>query len=158
MFKIVLVKGHSMAPTLDAGDRVLAWTPFSKRLFRRGNIVTLCPFHIRLTDKNRPQAEFQSTIAFLEYELPELFIKRIVGLPGDTIRISATQLPQHTMSAIDPRAIRHGDELLWHIPEDHIFVRGDGVQSGDSITWGPIPLIRLRQIVLCRFPSLQRIQ
>jgi signal peptidase I len=160
MFKIVLVKGCSMTPTLQNGERVLAWTPFSRRQFKRGSIVTLHRFfdvHVHLTDEQRAQPGFQKALAALEREPQELLIKRLVGLPGDTVRVPAGQLSPGKLPTIDPQAMRCGDEFVWHVPKGQVFVRGDGVQSGDSVSWGPIPITHLEQIVLCRFPSFERI-
>jgi signal peptidase I len=157
MFKIVLINGYSMTPTLQSGERVLAWTPFSKRLFRQGNLVTLRHFHIRLTDEQRAQPRYRAAVAVLERDPPELLIKRLIGLPGDTVRIPVSHLSSNAAATVDPQAVRRGDELLWGIPADHVFVRGDGQVSNDSVAWGPIPFEKLDQIVLCRFPSFQRI-
>ncbi len=157
MLAIVLINGSSMTPTLQSGERVLAWTPFSKRLFKRGNIVTLRHFHIHLTDEQRSQPRYRAAVALIERDPPEILIKRLVGLPGDTVRVSLAQLSSHALTTVDPQAIRQGDNLLWHVSAGHVFVRGDGQVSNDSVAWGSIPFAKLNQIVLCRFPSFQRI-
>ncbi len=157
MFKIVLVNGQSMAPTLQNGARLVAWTPFAWRFFKREAIVTLSHFRIQLPADKQAQLRFRAAMASIAEECSELFIKRLIGLPGDTVRIATSNLAPHAVVAVDPQAIRYGDELLWHIPEGHIFVRGDGRQSNDSVAWGPIPIEKLDQIVLCRFPSFKRI-
>lgn len=157
MFKIVLVNGQSMSPTLLNGERVLAWTPFAKQFFKRGTIVTLSHFHMQLPANKRSHPAFHAAVVSIEQEQSELFVKRIIGLPGDTVRISIDQLPPHALATVDPQVICNGSELLWHIPDGQVFVRGDGQQSNDSIAWGAIPFEKLDQIVLCRFPSFQRI-
>jgi signal peptidase I len=157
MLKIVSINGQSMIPTLQNGERVLAWTPFARHFFKRGAIVTLSHFHIHLPADKKNQPGFQAAMAAIAQERAELFIKRLVGLPGDTVRIPVSQLSSHTLASADRQAIRCGDELLWHIPAGHVFVHGDGQVSNDSVAWGPIPFEKLDQIVLCRFPSFQRI-
>jgi signal peptidase I len=157
MLKIVIIDGKSMMPALQSGERVLAWTPFSKRLFRRGSLVTLRHFPIRLTAEQRSQPRYQAAIAVLERDPSGLLIKRLVGLPGDTVRIPLSRLSPHALATVDPQAMRRDDELLWHVPTGHVFVRGDNQVSNDSVTWGPIPFVKLNQLVLCRFPSFQRI-
>jgi signal peptidase I len=157
MLKIIVVNGQSMSPTLPSGDRVLAWTPFARRFFKRGVIVTLSHFHIHLPADKQNQPGFRAATAAIVQEQSELFIKRLVGLPGDTVRIPLSQLSPHSLVTVDPQAARRSDELVWHVPAGHVFVRGDGLQSNDSVAWGPIPFEKLDQIVLCRFPSFQRI-
>ena len=157
MLKIVSVNGQSMSPTLRSGDRVLAWTPFTRRFFKRGAIVTLSHFHIHLPAGKQNHPGFQAATAAIAQERAELFIKRLVGLPGDTVRIPLSQLSPHGLVTVDPQAVRQDDEFLWRIPAGYVFVRGDGQVSNDSVAWGPIPFEKLDQIVLCRFPSFQRI-
>jgi signal peptidase I len=156
MLRIVKVSGESMAPTLESGERVLAWTPFSKQCFKRGKIVTLSyPGHPSSVQYYHSSS--YTRIAALKHRQPELFIKRILGLPGDTVRIPADQLAFHILDAAGLRIEQDGDELVWSIPDEHVFVRGDGLYSSDSVTWGPIPITQLQQIVFCQFPSFRRI-
>ncbi|GIK56284.1 MAG: hypothetical protein BroJett015_19470 [Chloroflexota bacterium] len=157
MFKIVLVSGQSMIPTLRHGERVLAWTPFARQFFKRGEIVTLSHVHLHLPTDTQSDAGFRTPIAGIQQEQPELFVKRIMGLPGDTVRIPVHQLSHHIPAAVDPQARRDGSDWVWRIPDDHVFIRGDGPYSTDSVVWGPVPFTQLRQVVLCRFPSFQRI-
>lgn len=157
MLKIVSITGQSMTPTLQNGERVLAWTPFASRFFKRGVIVTLshCPIHLPAGKQNQPG--FRAAMATIAEEHSELFVKRLVGLPGDTMRIPVTRLSPHALATIDPQAEQQGNDFLWHVPAGHVFVRGDSRQSNDSVTWGPISFEKLHQIVLCRFPAFQRI-
>jgi signal peptidase I len=156
MFKIVQVKGQSMAPTLQGGERVLAWTPFSKRLFRCGHIVTLLRSNTNLLDARPTQEDFRVVATTLKPKTT-LYIKRIIGMPGSVVLIPIARMSGLAISTIDPQAVQHEDRFQWHVPQGHVFVCGDGIDSGDSISWGSIPISQLRQVVLCRFPSFQRI-
>lgn len=158
MFKLVVVTGNSMVPTLENGERVLAWTPFSKRYFRRGGIVTLS--YLFMNTSADPYSYFGSCtqMTTLKQRRTELFIKRILGLPGDTVRIPVDQLTSYVLDTAGPLANQDNGDLVWQVPDGHVFVRGDGLHSSDSLTWGPIPMSQLQQIILCRFPSLKRIQ
>ncbi|MEH1906651.1 MAG: hypothetical protein V7L05_08485, partial [Nostoc sp.] len=42
--------------------------------------------------------------------------------------------------------------LVWTVPENHCFVRGDGLVSMDSLIVGPIPLSALTGIAVMKLP------
>lgn len=144
-----------MSPTLRNGEQVLAYTPLRPVRFRRGSIVTLRQFNLWLDEHIRAHPNFAEWLEASKVNFSELFLKRVIGLPYDIIRIPKRQL---ATEYIDRKSIFDGMDYIWHIPAGHVFVRGDGVDSVDSISWGPIPISALRQIVLCRYPSLRRIR
>ena len=131
MFKIVLIKGYSMTPTLQHGERVLVWTPLFRRQFRRGAIVTLHHLKVQvfLTEEQRVQPGFQKALAALEREPPELLIKRLAGLPGDKVRVPVAQLSPGQVATIHPHAVRCGDKFVWRIPAGHVFVRATACRA-----------------------------
>jgi signal peptidase I len=85
---------------------------------------------------------------------PTKFIKRLTGLPGDTISIRISELDQRLRVILPAKYATH-DVLVWHIPPGHCFVRGDGQFSGDSVIWGPIPIKFLTGLVLLKLRSNQ---
>jgi signal peptidase I len=124
------IPSPSMEPTLQEGDRVLV-NKLSYRLHdvHRGDIVVF----------ERPPAAESADPA---HDIPDL-IKRVIGLPGDTIearadgfvyindhRLDESYLPDGTRTTNLPRQ---------EVPEGEVFVMGDNrTNSADSREFGPI--------------------
>jgi signal peptidase I len=116
----IRVDGSSMEPTLHSGEFVIV----NKLAYKignpsRGDIVV---FHF----PRDPEQEY---------------IKRIVGLPGDQVKISQgrvyvnDQLVDEPFIAADPAY-----EGNWSVPESQLFVLGDNRNnSSDSHNWGTVP-------------------
>jgi len=75
-------------------------------------------------------------------DLQRRFIKRIIGLPGDTIRVEAGQvyvngqLLEEPYIAAQPRYTGQ-----WEVGEQEVFVLGDNRNnSSDSQNWGMLPV------------------
>ncbi|MGA7732927.1 MAG: signal peptidase I [Chloroflexia bacterium] len=133
---VIAVEGRSMYPTLNDGDRVLAvrfdvcprWLRSllrPERRLNRGRIVLVSPWLL-------PSANLKDLNA------TTVFIKRIIGVGGDTVVTSITDMdrelwPDH-LAAHDSEGKR-----TWHIPPGHFFVLSDNLPGGyDSLTWGPV--------------------
>jgi signal peptidase I len=122
-----LVKGESMEPTLNNHDVVLTEKiSLYKNELSRGEIIV---FDARPYEK-------------------ELYIKRIIGLPGDTVeirdglvyvngnRLSEGYLKTNTYTSMDMKVV---------VPEDKIFVLGDNREvSNDSRFIGPIEIKKIK--------------
>ena len=117
-FQISIINGHSMEPQLQDGQRVLVnKLVYSFHQPERGDIIV---FH--LTDS--PEAD--------------PYIKRIIGLPGETVEIKERTVYIHKNGNILPLdepyievpAIRpfEGDV----IPKDEYFVLGDNRNNSDD--------------------------
>ena len=112
------VSGLSMAPRIASGEFVLINT-ISYRLHapQRGDIIA-----------------FRH-----DSDAPEIFIKRVIGLPGDRVAIdhgrvfvNGAQLPEPYVRFADNRSF---PEAL--VPPDSLYVLGDNrVDSNDSRFWG----------------------
>lgn len=144
------IPSESMEPTLDVGQRVLV-----NRIFTRlgddpdrGDVVVFHP--PAGADNNQcgaPQKKGQACGLPTPDEGDTNFIKRVVGLPGDTLAIKNgipivngkpyegdfDIRPCHGLGDCDfPKPIT--------IPPDHYFMMGDNRgASDDSRFWGPVP-------------------
>ncbi|HEX4760714.1 MAG TPA: signal peptidase I [Thermoleophilaceae bacterium] len=142
------IPSGSMEPTLDIGQRVLVdrvTQHFSS--FHRGDIVVFKPPKGADTDDcgvNHPATEPCPTPTPQKSETN--FIKRIVGVPGDRLKVLAGRVyidgkplkepyirPDATCELCnEPQAIT--------IPPGSFFMMGDNRgQSADSREWGPVP-------------------
>lgn len=157
MLQIVTVKGHSMEPTLANGEKLLVWKPMGKWAFKRNVIVTLDHFHLEVPETFRASPQYASWCQEMSMIGSDHYIKRIIGLAGDIITIPVTTISQDIQARIYPQVERRDNNYIWHIPEGHLFVKGDGLISTDSVTWGPIPIDNVSHIAFCRYPSLRRI-
>jgi len=120
-FNLSVVRGSSMAPGIQDGDRILV-EPWSYLLgpIERGDVVVL------------------------RYPLdPEIdYIKRVIGLPGDRVRlergyvwVNGERLDEPYVAALDPSS-----ELVVEVAPRNYFVLGDNrPRSSDSREFGCVP-------------------
>ncbi len=120
----IRVEGSSMEPTLHDGELVVV----SRLAYRwaepeRGDIVV---FHFPLEPDRR-------------------FIKRIIGLPGETVVIRDGHVAVDGIDLVEPyiaAAPRYSGE--WVVQPGQVFVLGDNRNnSSDSQTWGAVPVSQL---------------
>lgn len=114
----VRVENISMLPTLNPGEFILV----NKMAYRIG--------------------DFQhGDIVIFHHTETEDYIKRVIGLPGDEIRVQDgvvfvnNQPTQESYISSPPNYAGN-----WTVPADHLFVLGDNRnQSSDSHSWGFVP-------------------
>ena len=117
----VRVDGFSMVPTLQDGEYVLVnRLAYRNKLPERGDIIV-----------------------FVSPQTTELdLIKRVIGLPGDKVRISGGVVQVNEQVLEEPyiaaAPIYNGE---WDVPEGNLFVLGDNRNdSSDSHAWGLLPV------------------
>ncbi|HEY6329278.1 MAG TPA: signal peptidase I [Blastocatellia bacterium] len=129
----VRVQGNAMAPTLSDGDRILIGRA---GLLKRGDIV----------------------VFLFPVDQTKSFIKRIIGLPGETISIdhsgkafiNGSLFPGPYIQPDRQKYRRSVEELK--IPGDAYFVMGDNRDaSNDSRSWGTVPRHLIYGVVLTRY-------
>jgi len=195
----------SMEPVLRTGDRVLATPlvyglrlPFLHEWIletgrpKRGELIVLEPPYY--PDVGTPRSVLDSVVGFFTLQrqtavvdvtgdrIGRFMIKRVIGLPGDTVRL------ERFVAYVKPagqRSYRRETELIEAeyevsirpLPEDwpeeapfsgemepillqegEYFVLGDNrCCSSDSRSWGPVGLTRIRERVVLRYWPLRNL-
>ncbi|MDJ0735475.1 MAG: signal peptidase I [Nostocaceae cyanobacterium] len=122
-----IVPSESMLPTLQVDDRIFV---SKKRAYRpqTGDIVVFYPS--------------KSAVKILQASPNTLFVKRVIGLPGDEVevkqgRIFINQQPLKESYETTLPAYRWGAKI---VPDGEYFVLGDNRnESADSHVWGFLP-------------------
>lgn len=124
------IPSHSMENTLLPGDNIVV----SKLVGLTGNIERGDIILFSLPE----DADRHSS--------GDLFVKRIIGLPGDSLVISADGISANNRMPPNPPESNHtqptmGPVQVTVVPEGHVFVMGDNRKnSWDSRYWGPLPV------------------
>lgn len=117
----VRVDGYSMQPTLEDGEFILVnKLSYQWSNVERGDIIV---FHFPIN----PEEEL---------------IKRVIGLPGDTVVVQNSQVFVNGQKLNEPyisQAPAYSGE--WLVPNGYLFVLGDNRNnSNDSKDWGLLPM------------------
>lgn len=144
------IRGGSMLSTLHSGDWTLVWRlPYCFRAPRRHDVV-ICHYPGRRMKRCK--------------WLPQAFVKRVIGLPGDTIEfiedvvhINGEPLAE---SYLDPERCRcQRTRPPRVLGPDEYFVMGDNRdRSNDSRSVGPLRRSAIRGRVVCILWPLTRIR
>jgi signal peptidase I len=116
----IRVESVSMKGTLNPGDFVLVnrlaykWSDVN-----RGDVVVFDP----------------------PFDSPEPYVKRVIGLPGEVVRIEDGHVYVDDVLVQEPYLkVDFHSNGSWEIPADAIFVMGDNRNnSSDSRSWGTVP-------------------
>lgn len=137
------VKGQSMETTLHSGDILLvSKIPTYSGRFQRADIIIM----------DSPS------------EAGELYVKRIVGMPGETVEIKDGHvfinnklLKEYYIRDLPTGTYR---ETVWQLREDEYFVMGDNREEGassDSRLFGPVKADQIEAVARFRIFPLSRI-
>lgn len=135
-FRRFAIRESSMAPTLEAGD----WVVARKRRgdVERGAIVIF-------TDPTEPGRNL---------------VKRVIGLPGEQVGIERGRVTIGGALLADRWASStSGPDGAWSVPFGHVWVLGDNrrVSALDGRRLGPTPLEGIEWVVVGRYHPTARI-
>lgn len=122
---VVTVRGISMQPLFQPGDRVLVLRR-GRRGVRRGQVVVV--------ERPGPEGGWAGGAAAVDVAAAHWWIKRAVAVAGDPVP-----------AGVDGRGAPR-------VPAGHLVVLGEGPGSGDSRRFGFVPLERVLGTVVLRLP------
>ena len=141
------IPSGSMLETLEIGDQVLVSKIAYDLKFPFTNWVLM----------HTGEFERGDIIVFLKPKSKDDLIKRVIGLPGDEIRIADKEVyvngeklnepyVRHTDPHVYPAQVAPRDNLgPFKVPEGKLFVMGDNRDySADSRFWGYVPMKAVR--------------
>jgi signal peptidase I len=135
------IPSGSMIPTLEIGDRVL-----------------VNKFIYRFTEPERGDI-----VVFQSVDNPdEDLIKRVVGVPGDTVAVRRGHLILNGKRQKEPYVNKKLPDRSFYaktkVPKGHVFVMGDNRgNSADSRVFGPLPKKNIEGEAFLRFWPPHRI-
>ncbi|NET50998.1 MAG: signal peptidase I [Merismopedia sp. SIO2A8] len=140
------IPSDSMVPTLAVGDRlVVEKVSYRFHTPRLGDIIV---FH--------PPEILQQLFG---YDTDQAFIKRVIGTPGDTIRIADGRVYRNDTPLDEDYIAANPNYVLdpVQVPAHAYFVMGDNRNnSNDSHVWGFLPEDRIIGRAVVRFWPLDR--
>lgn len=139
------IPSPSMVPTLSVGDRLLV-EKVSYRLHQphRGDIVVFEP---------PPQLQEYG------YTASQAFIKRVIGLPGQTVQITQGRVYVDGQPLAEDYILEAPAYEMppLEVPADSLFVMGDNRNdSNDSHVWGFLPMQNVIGRAALRFWPLDK--
>ena len=153
LFEAFKIPTPSMERSLMVGDHIIV---------DKFGLAQRLPFESGLLPL-RPIERGEVVVFKFEREPEKDYVKRVVGLPGDVVRVEGKalfvnnkEMQESYTQHIDPETIPERDFLpAVTVPPDHYFVMGDNRDnSADSREWGFVPRARIRGRALFIYWSL----
>jgi signal peptidase I len=142
------VEGFSMDPSLSDGQYILV-DKFSYTTMGLGPVEKVIPFIDSKDDGYLFSGPKRGDVIVFKSPISEGrdFIKRVIGLPGDTVEVRAGTVIVNSRP-VDEGYVTHKGSYNWPlegngpsvVPDDQYFVLGDNRDnSSDSHIWGFLP-------------------
>jgi signal peptidase I len=158
------VEGPSMEPQLINGDRVIV----SRTVYTEidpGRISRFIPgVNAKAGDVWRPfGGPSRGDVVVFKFPKDETqnFVKRVIGLPGDLIRVERGTVFVNGVSQDEPYVVNDSREttLEHKVSEGSYYVLGDNrTRSDDSRSWGDVPKANLIGRVWVGYWPIGRVQ
>lgn len=131
------IPSESMLPTLAVNDRLIIEkiSNYTQPVVR-GDILVFYP------PDTRSHSPLGDGLRWLGLTNEEAFIKRVVGLPGETVAVQNGQVLINGKALAEPyiQEPPYYEMAALKIPAGHFFMMGDNRNnSADSHVWGPLP-------------------
>ena len=141
------IPSESMVPTLEVGQRVLVdRVSYKFGEPDRGDIVVFKPPAGQPSTCGVRRSDDQPCPRGTPERSDTNFIKRVVAVPGDRVKIMEGsvyingQRQREPFARLDPECGTCNLPREIRIPEDHYYMMGDNRgESADSREWGPVP-------------------
>ena len=158
------VEGPSMEPTLEQDEYLIVNKLVYLRLDPAG-VASALPFYEAEEDETEGYL-FQSpkrgeVVVFRSpRDADRDFVKRVIGLPGDTVEMVNGTVYINGLQLLEPYIIKNDNTTMGpvEIEPGTLFVLGDNRgASNDSRSWGPVPAENLIGRAWVRFWPLQQL-
>lgn len=166
-----IVQQYSMYPTLKPNERLILnrWNRTTGGTYKRGDIITFeSPSEVitEIADLEKPVAKYENEPEgilqkFSYYVLEigkESFIKRVIGLPGEHLKIENNRVYINGELLDEPylqESVLTTEKGVYYdivVPEGTVFAMGDNrTQSTDSRNFGCVPIEKIESKVWIRF-------
>ncbi|MDJ0577141.1 MAG: signal peptidase I [Xenococcaceae cyanobacterium MO_234.B1] len=138
------IPSSSMEPTLEINDRlIIEKVSYRFKTPQRGDVVVFSP-----TDKLKEQ------------NFKDAFIKRVIGLPGETVEVKGEKVYVNG-KALREKYIEEAPEYTYGpvtVPQGQYLVLGDNRNNSyDSHYWGFVPRENLIGRAIVRFWPIKRL-
>lgn len=152
------IPSESMLPTLKVQDRLIVEkiSNYTQK-YKRGDILVFYP----PSETQNQESPVSNTLKWLGFSTTPAYIKRVIGLPGETLEVRDGKVWINGKALEESAYIKEPpvyDMPPVKIPENNFFMMGDNRNNSmDSHVWGTLPTKNIIGHAAFRFWPLKRI-